>query len=85
MILYEDNKDMHWGSNQTNVVIAAFVTAQARLKLFNEMKILGERVLYADTHYIIYKPSLDLYSPKLVGFLGELTNEIDPNEGNHIV
>jgi G:T-mismatch repair DNA endonuclease (very short patch repair protein) len=85
MILYEDNKDMHWGSNQTNVVIAAFVTAQARLKLFNEMLILGERVLYVDTDSIIYKRSLDLYTPKLGDFLGEFTNEIDPNEGNHIV
>jgi hypothetical protein len=70
MILYEDNKDMHWGSNQTNVVIAAFVTAQARLKLFNEMLILGERVLYVDTDSIIYKRSLDLFTPKLGDFLG---------------
>jgi hypothetical protein len=30
LILYEDKKDMHWGSNRTNVVIAAFVTAQAK-------------------------------------------------------
>ncbi len=71
MILYEDNKDMHWGSNQTNVVTAAFVTAQARLKLFNEMLILGERVLYVDTDSIIYKRSLDLYTPKLGDFLGD--------------
>jgi hypothetical protein len=81
MILY---KDMHWGSNQANLVIAAFVTAQARLKLFNEMLILGERVLY-DTDSIIYKRSLDLFTPKLGVFLGEFTNEIDPNEGNDIV
>jgi hypothetical protein len=85
MVLYEDNKDMHWGSNQTNVVIAAFVTAQARLKLFKEMLILGERVLYVDTDSIIYKRSLDLYTPRLGNFLGEFTNEIDPSEGNHIV
>ncbi len=85
MILYKENKDMHWGSNQANVDIAAFVTAQARLKLFNEMLILGERVLYVDTDSIIYKRSLDLYTPKLGDFLGEFTNEIDPSEGNLIV
>ncbi len=50
MDLYEDNKYMHWGSNQTNVAIAAFVTAQAILKLYGEMKLLGERVLYVDTN-----------------------------------
>ena len=33
----------------TNVVIAAFTTAQARLKLYSYMKLLGTRVLYTDT------------------------------------
>ncbi len=37
MLLYQDNKEMHWGSNQTNVVVAAFVNSQARLKLYNEI------------------------------------------------
>jgi hypothetical protein len=31
MNLFEDNKDIHWGSNQTNVVIAAFVTVKRDL------------------------------------------------------
>lgn len=38
MLYYKDAKEMHWGNNQTNVVIAAFVTAQARLKLFFELE-----------------------------------------------
>jgi hypothetical protein len=67
------------------VIIAAFVTAQARLELFNEMLILSVRVLYVDTDSIIYKRSLDLYTPKLGDFLGEFTNEIDPNRDDHIV
>ena len=33
----------------TNVVIAAFVTAQARLKLYGQMKLVGDRVCYTDT------------------------------------
>ena len=32
-----------------NVVIASFVTAQARLKLYSEMEILGNCALYTDT------------------------------------
>ncbi len=60
MLLYQDNKEMHWGSNQTNVVVEAFVTSQARLKLYNEMKLLDERVLYVDTDSIFYKRNLDL-------------------------
>jgi hypothetical protein len=85
MLLYQDNKEMHWGSNQTNVVVAAFVTSQARLKLYNEMKLLDERVLYVDTDSIFYKRNLDLYTPNLGDFLGEFTNEIDPQEGDHII
>ena len=35
-----------------NVVIASFVTAQARLKLHSEMEILGNCALYTDTGII---------------------------------
>ncbi len=77
MMLYQD-KEMHWGSNQTNVVVAAFVTSQARLKLYCEMKLLDERVLYVDTDSIFYKRNLDIYTPNLGDFLCEFTNEIDP-------
>ena len=84
MVFYQDNKEMHWGSNQTNVVIACFVTSQARLKLYGEMKQLNKRVLYVDTDSIIFKKDLNDYSPILGDFLGEFTNEIDPKEGNHI-
>jgi hypothetical protein len=85
MLLYQDNKEMHWGSNQTNVAIAAFVTAQARLKLYGEMKLLGDRVMYVDTDSIFFKRFAGKYSPKLGDYLGEFTNEIDPSEGSHIV
>ena len=85
MLLYQDSKEMHWGSNQTNVAIAAFVTSQARLKLYSEMKLLGERVMYVDTDSIIFKRDRNLYSPQLGDYLGEFTNEIDPTEGSHIV
>jgi hypothetical protein len=85
MLLYQDNKEMHWGSNQTNVAIAAFVTAQARLKLYGEMKLLGDRVMYVDTDSIFFKRFAGKYSPKLSDYLGEFTNVIDPSEGSHIV
>ena len=55
IVYYDEKKEMHWGSNQTNVVIAAFVTCQARLKLYSELIKLGKRVLYFDTDSIIYK------------------------------
>ena len=36
-------------SSNTNVVIAAFTTSLARLKLYSYMEKLGDRVLYTDT------------------------------------
>jgi hypothetical protein len=85
LLLYKDNKEMHWGSNQTNVAIATYVTAQARLKLNGEMKLLGDRVMYVDTDSIFFKRFAGKYSPKSGDYLGEFTNEFAPSEGSHIV
>lgn len=41
-------------SSKANVVIAAFTTAQARMKLYDVLDRLGERVLYYDTDSILY-------------------------------
>ena len=65
-------------------MIAAFVTCQARLKLFREMHKLGQRVLYFDTDSIFFISRPGEYEPKLGDYLGEFTNEIDPSEGQYI-
>lgn len=51
------------GVPNTNVVNAAYVTTQARLKLYEYLEILGERVCYCDTGniIIIYHVSSILY------------------------
>lgn len=41
-------------SGRTNVVLAAYTTAQARLKLFSYLEKLEQRALYADTDSIIF-------------------------------
>jgi hypothetical protein len=41
-------------SGRTNVVIAAYTRAQARLKLYSYLEQLGPRVLYADTDSVVY-------------------------------
>ncbi len=75
----------NFGNFNTNVVLAAFVTAQARLKLYSEIEKLGERVLYFDTDSIIFISKENEYEPSTGEFLGDLTNEIDPKDGDHIV
>ena len=80
---YKEKKELHWGSNQTNVVVAAFVTAQARLKLYDELKKFNKNVVYFDTDSIFYIKGE--YEPICGDYLGMFTNEIDPQEGHEIV
>ena len=62
----------------TNVVLAAFTTSTARLKLYSYLEKLQERVLYFDTDSIVYvsRPQ-DTYEPPIGCFLGDLTNELE--------
>ena len=50
----------------SNVIVAAFVTAQARLKLYEPLEKLNERVLYFDTDSIIYHHKPHLWNPTIV-------------------
>ena len=83
-VFYSQSNEFHDNTSQINVVIAAFVTCHARLKLLSELNKLNDRVLYFDTDSIIYISKKRLYEPKLGDFLGELTNEISPKDGNYI-
>jgi len=70
----------------TNVVLAAFTTSSARLKLYSYLEKLQERVLYFDTDSIIYlsRPG-DEYEAPIGSFLGDLTDELeDYGEGAYI-
>ena len=72
----ESNVEAHVCSN---VIVAAFVTAQARLKLYEPLEKLNERVLYFDTDSIIYHHKPYLWNPTIVNNrLGEWTDEV-PN------
>ncbi|WAR06961.1 hypothetical protein MAR_016919 [Mya arenaria] len=56
-------------SEKTNVVIAAYTTAQARLKLYSYLEKLGPRALYADTDFVIFltQPGESLTHPDMDG------------------
>ena len=62
-------------SFKINVFIAAFTTAQARLKLYNALDTLKERVLYLDTDSIIYHSREGQEMLSTGRFLGQFTNE----------
>lgn len=62
-------------SGRTNVVIAAYTTAQARLKLYSFLEILDDRTLYADTDSVIFTTRPGEWSPSLGDYLGDMTDE----------
>ena len=84
-VFYSTNVEMHEGSSQTSVVLAAFVTCHARLKLYQELKKIDKRVLYFDTDSIIYVRSPGQYRPILGDYLGDFTDEIKKKGASHIV
>ncbi|CAB3977958.1 DNA polymerase [Paramuricea clavata] len=60
-----------------NVVIAAFVTAYARLELFKVLHKLGSDVLYYDTDSVIYVENIEKGHVLETGcYLGQLTDEL---------
>ncbi|XP_063418064.1 uncharacterized protein LOC134700765 [Mytilus trossulus] len=56
-------------SGRTNVVIAAYTTAQARLKRYSYLDKLGDRVLYADTDSVIFTAKQGEWEPPLGDYL----------------
>jgi len=48
-VSYTKENDFVEVMGNTNVVLAAYTTAQARLRLYSYIEHLGERVLYFDT------------------------------------
>ena len=83
-VSYCERDEVHIGNNTTNVIIAAFTSAQGRLKLFGEMNKLvqesNERLLYCDTDSIFFISKNGWRDPELGDYLGEFTNELKDGE-----
>ena len=67
---------------KTNIFIASFTTALARLKLYDKLEELGEQALYYDTDSVIYTwKKCQPFVPASI-FLGLMRDEL---EGDTIV
>ena len=77
-VCWRYNEEAMETSPVTNVVVAAYTTAQARLKLYSYLEPLGERALYYDTDSIIYVSNTNIheYEPSTRTLLGEMTDEL---------
>jgi hypothetical protein len=74
---YVEEKAFRKDNKNTNVIIAAYTTAHARLKLYSILELLQERVLYYDTDSVVYRHREDLLNPPTGSYLGDLTDELD--------
>ena len=61
--------------SNTNIVLTAYSTAQAWLKLYTLLDGLQERVLYFDTDSVVYVHDETWWNPELGDYLGELKDE----------
>jgi len=65
----------HLKLRSTNLMLASFVTANARLRLFGWLDILGDRVIYHDTDSIVYEYNKNLVNIPTGHELGEWEEE----------
>ena len=69
-------KEENQRSFKTNVFIAAFTTSHARLKLYDALDTLKERVLYYDTDSVIYRCKPGQVKLPLRRFLDDFKDEL---------
>lgn len=82
-VSYNYCSDLVPEDGRTNVYVALFTTAHARLKLYTILETLGKRALYCDTDSVIYLSKTGDTDIKLGDYVGQMTNELD--DGDHIV
>ena len=76
MMEYKYSEEFEEPCNKTNVIILAFCSAYAHIKLWKMMNRLGNHVLYHDTDSIIYTYKSQEWIPPTGEYLGDLTDEL---------
>ena len=79
-VLYQYQKEDIPVSPNLNIFVACFTTCWARLKLYQALEQLGERVLYYDTDSVIYWTDENQSNPTLGNYLGDFTSELDDDD-----
>ena len=76
-VYYSNVGEFEEPDNKVNIVIAAYTTAYARLKLYDLLDQLQEQVLYYDTDSVVFVHEPGKPEPPLGDYLGDLTDELD--------
>ena len=73
---YKQSEEFEEPSNKTNVIISAFCSSYAHIKLWQMMNKLDNRVMYHDMDSIIYTYKLQEWIPPIGEYLGDLMDEL---------
>ena len=76
-VTYSKAEDHTIPATHSNVVVAAFTTANCRLRLYEELEKLDRRCFYFDTDSVIFLEEEGAYSPEIGQYLGQLTDELE--------
>ncbi|XP_054257504.1 uncharacterized protein LOC128982573, partial [Macrosteles quadrilineatus] len=86
LVNWQNLEEVGGSLRRVNVAIAAYTTAQARLKLYEHLKALGAQVIYYDTDSVVYLLSDNLHKVPTGDYLGEMTDELtDYGPGSFII
>ncbi|MCP4051885.1 MAG: hypothetical protein GY739_02270, partial [Mesoflavibacter sp.] len=77
MATYKKKSDFAESLPNTSTVIAAFVTAYARLKLYSYIEKLGDTVAYFDTDSVVFIETNGEPKVETGDFLGDMTDELE--------
>ncbi|VEN56957.1 unnamed protein product [Callosobruchus maculatus] len=77
IVNWEYREEAYDSLTTVNVVVAAFVTAQARMKLYSYLEVLQERCLYYDTDSCIYVSRPGESDIPTGDFIGDMTDELE--------
>ena len=79
-VFYQHQQEDVPVSPNLNIFVAAFTTCHARLKLYQALEQLQERVLYFDTDSVIFLQDPGQPNPDLGPYLGQFMSELDDDE-----
>ena len=77
---YEHKEEDIPVSPNLNIFVACFTTCWARLRLYEALELLGDRVLYFDTDSVIYLEQPGQPNPVLGDYLADFTSELDGDD-----
>ncbi|KAK6167068.1 hypothetical protein SNE40_021175 [Patella caerulea] len=79
LVQFTVRSDLITSAPHVNVPIGAFTAAYGRMKLYDYLDKLNDRVLYFDTDSIIFTETDDDVPVSLGNYLGDFTDEIEPS------